>query len=455
MTPERWQKIDQLFHATLAQDPSQRTRFLTGACVGDSTLRFEVESLLTFHNDSDSFIEMPAGDIAAQLLGCHQSRFEPGQHIENYEIVRQLGSGGMGEVYLAQDLRLGRQIALKLLPVEFTTHREHVRRFELEARAASALNHPNIITIHEIGQSDTSHFIATEYVDGLTLRQYMAGLPSEFRMSIGQVLDISIQIASALAAAHAAGIAHRDIKPENIMLRNDGLVKVLDFGLAKLSPQIVTTEAAMVNTNPGVVMGTVRYMSPEQARGFEVDSRTDIWSLGVVLYEMLTGRVPFKGATPSHVIVSILEKTPAAISIYSEVPAELERIVTKALRKDRTRRYQKAGDLVFELKRLKQDLATREHLQGPLRQLRRSIVSEANDELGTAEDALAASTVRLDVPTSTSTNRHSAGRFWNYAKVAALVVLILTVGFGLYKLVPRNDSSLSPGSLFRRSSCCD
>ncbi|HET6863383.1 MAG TPA: protein kinase, partial [Pyrinomonadaceae bacterium] len=400
-------------------------------------------------NNSDSFIELPAGDIAAQLLGCLHPRFEPGQHIENYEIIRQLGSGGMGEVYLAQDLRLGRQIALKLLPVEFTTHREHVRRFEFEARAASALNHPNIITIHEIGRSDTSHFIATEYVDGLTLRQYMAGLPSEFRMSIAQVLDIAIQIGSALAAAHAAGIVHRDIKPENVMLRHDGFVKVLDFGLAKLSRQIVTTETAMVNTNPGVVMGTVRYMSPEQARGFEVDSRTDIWSLGVVLYEMLTARVPFRGATPSHVIVSILEKTPVALSTYSEVPPELERIVTKALRKDRGRRYQSAGDLVLELKNLKQELETQAHLQKPLRQLRKGFDLLAGDEVDTAEDVLAASTVRLDAPISTSTNPHPAKSPLNYMKLAALGALILAVGFGLYKFVTRNDSSLAPTAPFQ------
>lgn len=447
MTPERWQKIDQLFHATLAKEPSQRTHFLTGACGGDVTLRFEVESLLSFHNKSDSFIDVPAGDIAAKLLGCRHSRFEPGQHLENYEIIRQLGSGGMGEVYLAQDLRLGRQIALKLLPVEFTTQSEHVRRFELEARAASALNHPNIITIHDIGQSDNSHFIATEYIDGLTLRQYMSGFPSDFRMSIDQVLDIAIQVGSALAAAHAAGIVHRDIKPENIMLRGDGFVKVLDFGLAKLSAQIVPNDAAMVNTNPGVVMGTVRYMSPEQARGLEVDARTDIWSLGVVLYEMLTGRVPFRGETPSHVIVSILEKTPVALSAYTEVPRELDHLVSKALRKKRERRYQSAGELVTELKGLKQELEAQAHLQKPMRPVRRSIASLADDEAGTAANASAA-TVRLEPPSSTARNQQPVKSFSKYAKAAALVVLTMIVGFSLY-LVRRNESSLAPTPPFQ------
>ncbi|HEY9503034.1 MAG TPA: protein kinase [Pyrinomonadaceae bacterium] len=442
MTPERWQKIDHLFHATLAQDPSDRTNFLARECIDDSTLRREVESLLSFHNDSDGFIDVPAGDIAAELLGCLQSRFESGQQIENYEIVRQLGAGGMGEVYLAQDLRLRRQIALKLLPFEFTTHHEHVRRFELEARAASALNHPNIITIHEIGQSGTSHFIATEYVDGLTLRQYMSGLPPEFRMSIDQVLDIAIQVGSALAAAHSAGIVHRDIKPDNIMLRHDGLVKILDFGLAKLSPQIVTTDS-MVNTNPGVVMGTVKYMSPEQARGIKVDSRTDIWSLGVVLYEMLTARVPFRGLTPSHVIVSIMEKTPVAPSIYSTIPPDLERIVTKTLYKNREQRYQSAADLVVELKNLRQDLETQTHLQRPLRQLRATDELLTSDEVDTAEDVLAANTVRLNLPHSTTSNQPPTKGFLTYAKVVALFALISLVGFGLYKLVPRNESSLA------------
>jgi serine/threonine-protein kinase len=276
----------------------------------------------------------------------------------------------MGEVYLAEDSRLGRKVALKLLSAEFTKDEDRVRRFQQEARAASALNHPNIITIFEIGQVDSSHFIATEFIDGETLRQ---------RISVGQLsvrdgLEISIQIATALSAAHYAGIIHRDIKPENIMLRPDGFIKVLDFGLAKLTEKAAELESAysdpeaatraLLNTDPGIVMGTVSYMSPEQARGYRADARTDIFSLGVVLYEIVAGRKPFEGSTISDVIALILGKEPPLLARYSpEVPAELERIVTKALAKDREERYQTAKDMLIDLRRLKQRLDVRAELE--------------------------------------------------------------------------------------------
>lgn len=365
MTPERWQQIDRLFHSVLACPSSDRAAFLRQACAGDESLRLEVESLIESHEQSDSFIDKPAEDIAAELLTGPQTRLSPGQRIGHYTIGVLLGAGGMGEVYLAQDLKLGRQIALKLLPAAFTRQQERVRRFEQEARAASALNHPNIVTIHEIGQTDSLHFIATEFVDGETLREHMANT----RMTIGEVLDVAAQVASALQAAHEAGIVHRDVKPENVMLRRDRIVKVLDFGLAKLAPhQAVAVDPqapirSMVKTNPGMVMGTIRYMSPEQARGAEVDARTDIWSLGVVLYEMVSGRAPFKGETPSHVIVSILENEPPSLTGDAEVPAELERIVAKALSKERAERYQTAGDLALDLKSLKEELEVESRLK--------------------------------------------------------------------------------------------
>ncbi len=298
-----------------------------------------------------------------------------GTRFERYEILSPLGKGGMGEVYLALDTRLKRKVALKLLPAAFTQDADRVRRFEQEAQAASALNHPNIITIHEIGEVNGAHFIAAEFIEGQTLRQRMTG----GKMRLDETLDVAAQVASALAEAHGAGIMHRDIKPENVMVRPDGLVKVLDFGLAKLTESSslapsssVDTEAptaANVNTETGAVLGTPRYMSPEQARGLKVDARTDIFSLGVMLYEMIAGRSPFEGATAVEVIAAILHLEPPPLqSDAREVPEALAGIVSKALVKDREQRYQAVKDLALDLKRLKHRLelaAEREHSEQP------------------------------------------------------------------------------------------
>ena len=240
MTPERWQQVNHLFHATLACRPVERVSFLAKACADDEWLRREIETLITFHDEAQSFIETPPGDVAAELLDCYQAKFRAGQRIDNYRIMGRLGSGGMGEVYLAEDTRLNRKIALKVLPSQFTISAEHVSRFQQEARAASALNHPNIVTIYEICQSNSAHFIATEFIDGVTLRDHL----TRADMTLAEVLDVAAQVASALTAAHEAGIVHRDIKPENIMLRGDGFVKVLDFGLAKLAPNNPTTSGS-------------------------------------------------------------------------------------------------------------------------------------------------------------------------------------------------------------------
>jgi eukaryotic-like serine/threonine-protein kinase len=275
--------------------------------------------------------------------------------LSHYRIERKLGAGGMGEVYLAYDTRLRRLVALKLLPAKYTAHGDRLQRFEQEACAASALNHPNILTVYEIGVENDTHFIATEYVDGVTLRQKLG----EAKMRLGDALDVSHQTAVALTAAHAAGVVHRDIKPENIMLRHDHVVKVLDFGLAKLAETSSSTAQthAYVNTYPGVVLGTAYYMSPEQARGLETDARTDVWSLGVVLYEMIAGHVPFEGETMSHVTVSLLEHEPAPLARFApDVPAELQRIVRKCLTKGRDERYQTARDLMIDLKTLRREL---------------------------------------------------------------------------------------------------
>jgi len=283
---------------------------------------------------------------------------EAGTKLGRYEIRSMIGKGGMGEVYLAQDTELDRVVAIKILPADVAADSQRLQRFIQEAKSASALNHPHIITIFEIGSVGDSKFIATEYIDGETLRQRM-----NHGLRLLEILEISSQIAGALAAAHAAGIVHRDIKPENVMVRKDGYVKILDFGLAKLSEpkdSMADTEAptrAIVNTGAGTVMGTATYMSPEQAKGVRVDERTDIWSLGALLYEMTTGHVPFKGETPTETISLILLKEPPPMSRYADdIPEELDRIVEKALTKDLDERYQSAKDLLIDLKHLKRKI---------------------------------------------------------------------------------------------------
>ena len=294
---------------------------------------------------------------------------------ERYTIISFLGVGGMGEVHLAEDTKLGRKVALKTLPAEFTNDRERLRRFQQEARAASALNHPNLLTIHEIGEENGTHFMATEYIDGVTLRAKL----KRGRMTLDEALEVAQQAAFALTAAHGAAIVHRDIKPENIMVRLDGIVKVLDFGLAKLledhQREMIDPEAdtrALVLTDPGKVLGTPQYMSPEQARGMDLDARTDIWSLGVVIYEMVAGRAPFRGETKSHTVVEILETEPPPLAQFApDTPAELQRIVRKALTKDRDNRYQTARDLMIDLKSLRRELDIQSEID-------RSSLSRAN-----------------------------------------------------------------------------
>ncbi len=281
--------------------------------------------------------------------------FPPGTRFGRYEIRSRIGGGGMGEVYLAADTKLGRTVALKFLPAEVASDQKRMQRFTREAHAASSLNHPNIITIHEIEQEGAVTFIATEFIEGVTLRERMATGP----LPIEEALDVAIQTASALAAAHAKDIVHRDIKPENIMLREDGYVKVLDFGLAKLAENRSTTPEAVtqVHTDVGAVIGTARYMSPEQARGLEVDGRTDIFSLGIVFYEMLAGRSPFEGATNHEVVAGILKEEPPPLADYvAGVPVRLQEIVSRALRKERDERYQTARELLEDLRTFKQDL---------------------------------------------------------------------------------------------------
>jgi len=357
---ERWEEVERIYHLTLERESSERPTFLVQACAGDETLRREVESLLTYEHDAESFIEAPALEVAARIMAGEHSPIRAGDRFNQYRIVSMLGAGGMGEVYLAEDTSLRRNVALKFLPAVLTKDKAHLRRFEVEARAVAALSHPNVCIIHEVIQTeDGRHCIVMEYIEGMTLRQRMAN----GQIGVDEAIDIAIQIASALCSAHKTKIVHRDIKPENVMLREDGLVKVLDFGLAKLAetkPDPANskdeTRAIDPKTLPGVLMGTVAYMSPEQARGLLVDARTDIWSLGVVLYEMIAGRQPFDGPTPTDVIIGIAERDPAPLARSQPRAGSLQPIVTKTLAKDRNDRYQTAEQALVDLKNAKRAL---------------------------------------------------------------------------------------------------
>ncbi len=360
--------------------------------------------------------------------------------------MAKIGAGGMGEVYRAQDTELGRSVALKFLPGDVAAHQTRVKRFIQEAKAASALNHPNILTVYEIGRTDEATFIATEFVDGITLRHRM-----RLGLKLTEVLDIAIQIASALVAAHTAGIVHRDIKPENMMLRKDGLLKVLDFGLAKLTDTYDSlsgseaTTVALVNTEPGTVLGTVAYMSPEQACGREVDARSDIWSLGVVLYEMVTSRTPFEGASKSHIIVAITDHEPLPLTHFgADVPEALELIVAEALTKDPEERCQTAKEMLGKLKRLKQ----RVEAGASISDLTRSAAIHASltpsnsvslqSRAGTTNEAgrsTAPSPYLATTPdvAKTSQAEPRSSKFYLVAAAIALIV-VSAIGFGLYKL---------------------
>ena len=363
-----------------------------------------------------------AAEAATEMLADDRSIV--GKQIGHYQVLSRIGRGGMGEVFLAQDTSLGRKVALKLLRSEFTHNEERLRRFRQEAQAASALNHPNILTIHEIGYEDPLHFMATEYVEGETLRQHI------YRacMSLGQALDVAVQVASALAAAHQAGIIHRDIKPENVMLRTDGYVKVLDFGLAKLTePKTVDTGAPtllQVETEPGVVMGTVSYMSPEQARGMDVDARTDIWSLGVMVYEMAAGRQPFEGETASDVMSLILQKEPLPLAhSLPEVPGELERIVRKALRKDKEERYQTIKDLLIDLRNLRKELELEAEME-------RSLPPPIGRMLGSGQSVAATSQTK-------SSAEYIVTGIKQHKRAAALILGMIIVPAAVWYLLSR------------------
>ena len=366
MTPARLQRIEEIFYAALGQEPNQINAFLETTCEGDEVVRRKVEVLLASRQRVGSFIETSAASIATKIIENGDAELLVDQTFGHYKISKRIGSGGMGEVYLATDLIAGRKAALKLLPVRFTGDAERLKRFQQEARAVVALNHPNILTVYEIGEDHSTHYIASELIEGETLRQHL----TRGRIEVGEAVDIAIQVASALAAAHEMGIVHRDINPGNIMLRRDGYVKVLDFGIAKLAEQEAPAATPkdeallLVKTNLGSILGTVPYMSPEQTCGTPVDERSDIWSLGVVVYEMVTGHTPFTHDTPREVMTSILEKTPPPLASYiNKAPAELQRIISKTLRKERSDRYQSAGEMLQALKNLRHNLEVSSELE--------------------------------------------------------------------------------------------
>lgn len=449
MTPERYKRIGELYHAALEIDADERAAFLDRECSGDAELRSEVESLIASHEQSADFIASPALGVAAELLAEETADALIGRTIANYKILSLLGAGGMGRVYLAEDTRLGRRVALKFLPEYFTNDKNQVQRFRQEARAASALNHPNILTVHEVGQVDGTDFIATEYVEGETLRDRLKDTP----MRALEAIDVAAQVADALAAAHQAGIIHRDIKPENVMLRTDGYVKVLDFGLAKLTEklfglrgsQLEAPTKSIIRTNPGVVMGTMQYMSPEQARGLPVDARTDLWSIGVLLYEMIAGQPPFKGETPSDILVSILEKEPASVLTHAPaLPAELERIISKALTKDREERYQTAKDMAIDLRRLRRRLYVEAELE---RSAQPEAVSASTDAISGGQRAFAQTVIQATAriseasePRATSSVEYLVSEIKRHRRGAtvfgaALVLVLIGASYAAYRLL--------------------
>jgi len=356
MNTTRWKQIDELFDAALDLPEAERENFLSEKCGDDEDLRNEVLSLLQADTGSDNFLEKSAMGVAAQNLADEQTiafdAYFLGRTLGTYKIEKQIGAGGMGEVYLAYDEKLKRKVALKILPTEYTSNDERVKRFELEARAISALNHPNIVTIYDVGNADGINFIATEFVEGKTLRELIGT-----NLKVKEVIAIILQTCDALATAHTSRIIHRDIKPENIMIRPDGYVKILDFGLAKLSEIDLKTMKNFTNTAKGVIIGTPAYMSPEQVADDNVDHRTDLWSIGVVLYELLTGINPFKKENRQATFQAILSsEPPLASSSNPEISSELDQILVKALEKDADLSYQTASDLRADLKRVKREI---------------------------------------------------------------------------------------------------
>jgi serine/threonine protein kinase len=420
MPDSHWENLKELFHAALALPQQERAAYLDQACNGDTTLREAVESLLKSHEDTNNFVDVPAYQVAADML-VYEDELKTGQTVAHYRILSRLGTGGMGTVYLAKDTRLRRKVALKVLPPDLAADEDRIRRFEQEAQAAAVLNHPNIAHIYEVGNEGGTHFIAMEFVDGVTLREKIRGEESE----LGELLKFLQHAAEGLAKAHAVGIVHRDLKPDNIMITRDGFTKLLDFGLAKLldSATLAGLDITSQHSRPGTVLGTVGYMSPEQAQGRvnEVDHRSDIFSFGCILFEVATGRRPFEGKDALDSLHNIVHAaTPRIKELNSNAPEVLQRIVSGCLEKDPDKRYQSIKEVAVEIEELGEISATAAKTNDPYRQ------------------SIAPPTTSISAPPTSSTEiliseikRHKTG----FALITfCVMLLIFAAGYGIYRL---------------------
>ncbi len=417
MAEENWQKVREIFDDALRQAPEERPKYLNEVCGEDKALLAEINSLFSSLDGAENFMEEAAVAHLADVIADEGENLEAGKCFGHYEIVRQIGAGGMGAVYLAHDKILDRRVAIKVLKEQFGKKESNLKRFTQEAKAASALNHPNILIIHEIGESEEINYIVSEYIEGETLREHFRKSP----VKLSEILDIAIQIANALTIAHAAHIVHRDIKPENIIVRPDGYLKILDFGLAKLVEQkpigFEDQSTEQNETTKGLILGTVNYMSPEQAKGERVDERTDIFSLGALVYEMITGKTPFGSDSMSETFANLIKIEPQPISRFSAgVPNELQRIVSQALIKNKAERYQTMKKLLADLKDLREHLAFDELLKKS---------HPPND--GKATVILTATTDKAKKQTA-ETHDSFSQRIKNHQLLAALILFISLIG---------------------------
>lgn len=454
MDAERLKKTEEIYHAAMEIAPAGRRSFLVGICGDDQDLRREVESLLAVQISSNNIFDTPPESLAAEMFFEGEKPADlAGLKISHYEIKSLLGRGGMGTVYLAEDTVLERKVAVKFLNPDFSRNADKLSRFIREAKAASALNHPNIMTVYGIGEADGTKYIVTEFIEGKTLREHLS---ADGSIALNEVLTIAVQIAEALAAAHRAGIIHRDIKPENIMIREDGYAKVLDFGLAKLTEpgaaEIGLEDAARirVNTTPGMVLGTVSYMSPEQARGKETDARTDLWSLGVLLYEMIARQLPFAGETMSDCVAAILRNEPPPLAQFvTGGSAELERIISRALAKKTGERYQTALELMGDLKKLQRAAETGGgivNLKSPQAGVAARFSTDENEKTQTFDEAGTNQTARNEAPPTgekhltSSIEVEKVRRRYRKQTIAAVGLLLIgsLAYFGYFYFKPRH-----------------